>query len=357
MVTRRVTLADVSKEAGVGIATVSRALAPQDHPDVSAETRSRIRAVADRLGYRPSVTARALRTSDYHAVSILLPEGIWGWWDPAVRGATAAADRLGYRVLVQQFANPEHTADEGLRTLPYAGPSNAAAIVASLVEVPTEGLLIFGSADDTGVAEAARRLRLPIMTVDDVAQDLVLPTIVTDSRVGAREGVEHLIGLGRRKIAYVGSQYDAFYVKERLLGYRDALAGAGIPFREELVIPCAYTIDESRRTYPEFDRFLESEPDIDAIFCEADEIAAPVLRSLRAAGRSVPDEISVVGFDDDRPAVIVDPPLTTVRQPYEELGRRALDALLRLIAGDTIPIGRELVPPSIVVRDSTAPAG
>ncbi|MEY9853135.1 LacI family transcriptional regulator [Leifsonia sp. EB41] len=352
---RRVTLADVSKEAGVGIATVSRALAPQDHPDVSADTRLRIRAVADRLGYRPSVTARALRTSDYRAVSILLPEGIWGWWDPAVRGATAAAHELGYRVLVQPFATAERPAEEGPRTLPYAGPSTAAAIVASLVEVPTEGLLIFGSADDAGVADAAHRLRLPVMTIDDVAEDLVLPTIVTDSRLGARQGVEHLLGLGRRNIAYVGSDYSAFYVKERLLGYRDALADAGIPYREQLVIACADTVDESQRTYPEFEHFLASSPEIDAIFCEADEIAAPVLRSLRAAGRSVPTDVSLVGFDDERAALIVDPPLTTVRQPYEELGRRALDALLTLIGGGNVGLGRELVPPKLVVRDSTAP--
>lgn len=355
---RRVTLADVSKEAGVGIATVSRALAPQDHPDVNAETRTRIRQVADQLGYRPSVTARALRNHDYHAVSVMVPEAIWGWWEPAVRGAYAAAGERGYRTLVQPFANLErHSAvDVAQRTLPYAGPSTAAALVASLIEVPAEGLLIFGSADDADVVEAARRLRLPFVSIDDVAHEVLVPTIVTDSRAGARLGVEHLLSLGRRKIAYVGSDYDAYYVKERRLGYRDALSGAGISSDPALIVTCTDTTNESLRTHPEFDRFIASHPDIDAIFCEADQIAVPVLRSLRAAGLSVPTDISVVGFDDERAALLVDPPLTSVRQPYEELGRRALDTLVRAIRGESVRPERELIAPRLAIRESTAPA-
>lgn len=352
---RRVTLADVSREAGVGVATVSRALSPQDHPDVNAETRTRIRQVADRLGYRPSFTARALRNHDYHAVSIMLPEGLWGWWEPAVRGAYAAADEVGYRTLVQPFASDERLSEDGRPRLPYAGPSTAAAVVASLIEVPTEGLLIFGSADDANVVETAHRLRLPIVSIDDVAESVLVPTIVTDSRAGARLGVEHLLGLGRRKIAYVGGDYSAHYMTQRLLGYREALSGAGLEFDPNLVVACANTIDETLPTYPEFDRFFATNPDVDAIFCEADQVAAPVLRSLRAAGKSVPNDVSIVGFDDERAALIVDPPLTTIRQPYEELGRRAFSTLLEGINGGSISPGRDLLEPHLVVRDSTAP--
>jgi Transcriptional regulators len=295
-----------------------------------------------------------LRSSDYHAVSILLPEGIWGWWDAAVRGASVAADELGYRVLVQPFTARPRKTEEPQHTLPYAGPSTAAAVVASLIQVPTEGVLIFGSADDAGVAEAAQRLRLPIMSIDDVAETLAIPTLVTNSKLGARLAVEHLISLGRRNIAYIGSDYDAFYVRERFLGYREALADAGIVYQEQLVIRCADSIDESKRTYPEFDRFLESGVTVDAVFCETDQIAAPVLRSLRASGRSVPSEVSVVGFDDERAALVVDPPLTTVHQPYEELGRRSLSALFEIIGGASIPVSRELLDPHLVIRESTS---
>ena len=352
----RVTLSDVSKRAGVGIATVSRALAPQDHPDVSPETRARIRLVADELGYRPSVTARALRNHDYRAVSIMVPEETWGWFDSAVRGAFAAADEHGYRTLVQPFANPgQYSPGNGFRGAnSSAGPSTAASLVSSLVEVPAEGLLIFGSAHDAEVVEEARRLRLPFVAVDDVAHEVLVPTVVTDSRAGARLGVEHLVSLGRRRIAYVGSDYDAYYVRERQLGYRDALADGGISFDPALVVTCPDTINESLRVHPNFEALLASRPDIDAVFCEADQIAAPVLRSLRVAGLSVPADVSVVGFDDERAALLLDPPLTSVRQPYEELGRRALDTLLKAIRGESVPVGRELVPPRLVVRESTA---
>lgn len=352
----RVTLADVSKRAGVGIATVSRALAPQDHPDVSTETRARIRLVADELGYRPSVTARALRNHDYRAVSIMVPEETWGWFDSAVRGASAAADEHGYRTLVQPYANPGQYSpgNDAPRAETPARPSTAASLVSSLVEVPAEGLLIFGSAYDADVVEEARRLRLPFVAIDDVAHEVLVPTVVTDSRAGARIGVEHLLSLGRRKIAYVGSDYDAYYVRERQLGYRAALADAGISFDPDLMVTCPDTNDESLRVHPNFDGFLASQPGIDAIFCEADQIAAAVLRSLRVVGLSVPQDISVVGFDDERAALLVDPPLTSVRQPYEELGRRALDILLKAIRGESVPVGRELVPPRLVVRQSTA---
>jgi LacI family transcriptional regulator len=215
-------------------------------------------------------------------------------------------------------------------------------------------LLIFGSAFDADVVEEARRLRLPFVAIDDVAHDVLVPTVVTDSRAGARLGVEHLLSLGRRKIAYVGSDYDAYYVRERRLGYRDTLANAGISFDPALIVTCPDTLDESLRVHPNFDRFLASRPDIDAIFCEADQIAAAVLRSLRIAGLSVPTDISLVGFDDERAALLVDPPLTSVRQPYEELGRRAVDTLLSAIRGESVPVGRQLVPPRLVVRESTA---
>src|SRR5580765_5504559 len=271
----RVTLADVSKRAGVGIATVSRALAPQDHPDVNSETRARIRLVADELGYRPSVTARALRNHDYRAVSIMVPEETWGWFDPAVRGAFAAADESGYRTLVQPFANPgQYSPRNDARRAGSPGRSStAASLVSSLVEVPAEGLLIFGSAYDAKVVEAARRLRLPFVAIDDVAHEVLVPTVVTDSRAGARLGVEHLLSLDRRKIAYVGSDYDAYYVKERRLGYRAALADAGVAFDPALMVTCPDTLDQSLPVYPNFERFLASRPDIDGIFCEADQIA------------------------------------------------------------------------------------
>ena len=195
------------------------------------------------------------------------------------------------------YAGPGRRRQERYPRLP-APPVDGA--VRRLSEVPTTGVLIFGSADDPAVVEAAERLRLPIVPIDDSAESVLLPpALLTDSRGGARLGVEHLLAQGRRNIANVGGAYTAWYMTERLLGYRAPLDRASISFDPSLVVRCANTEDEARHGYPEFDRFLRTHPDIDGIFCEADDIAAPVLRSLRASGLSVPDDVSLVGFDDE----------------------------------------------------------
>ncbi|MFF1831472.1 LacI family DNA-binding transcriptional regulator [Paenarthrobacter sp. NPDC058040] len=332
------TLADVSKAAGVGVATVSRALAAEEHRDVSASTRARIREIADQLGYRPSTTARALRSGGYHAISVVVPDDAWGWWEPTVRSAYQAAADKGYQVLVHPIAGRK---------------GGAASVVESLANVPTEGVLLFGSAGDISVKEAADRLRLPVVTIDDVTEETVLPTIATDNRSGACEAVAHLAAIGNTRIAYVGSGNEDALSRARLSGYHDALAAAGLPADKDLIVSCSRWVDESVVTHPEVDRLIDQIQDIDAIFCEFDLMAAPVLRSLRAKGLRVPADISVVGFDGERAAQLLDPPLTTMRQPYEEMGEKAVLLLLKAIGGQAISPQRQLLKPRLIPGLST----
>lgn len=330
---RRVTLADVSAAAGVGIATVSRALAPDEHPDVSAATRERIRAVADRLGYRPSITARNLRSGSYRTLSIVLPDNVWGWWEPVVVSAFHTAVERGYHVLVHPIAGQE---------------GGAASAIAALANVPTDGILIFGSTTDPGVKTAADALRLPIVAIDDASTTTILPTISVDNLTGGRMATEHLIAQGHRRIAYVGSVGGFAFADEREQGYRDALAAAGLEVDESLIIRCADAEDESLLTFPEVDDFLAASPGVSAIFCEFDLLAAPVFRSLRRAGITVPDDVAVIGYDDERAAQLLDPPLTTIRQPYEEMGSLAVTRLIE--QNETVE--RVLVRPALRVRQS-----
>lgn len=185
-----------------------------------------------------------------------------------------------------------------------------------------KGILILGSADDVEVKDAAGRLRLPIVAIDDAADNVLMPTVGTDSRAGVRLAVEHLLATGRRRIAYLRSDFDLFYTREREAGYVNALRDAGLLNDPRLIVTCKDTGSSATTTYPELDRFLASGASFDALVLEGDNLAVPALRALRRAGLSVPDDVAVVGFDDDRLARIIDPPLTTVRQPYE-LGRVA----------------------------------
>ncbi len=335
---RRVTLSDVSKAAGVGVATVSRALAGADHPDVNPETRKRVRKVAKELGYRPSATARALRTGAYRSLSVVVPDMAWGWWEPVIRSAYQAAAREGYKLLVHPIAGTE---------------GGVAAVIRDLVNVPTDGVLVFGSAGDTAVRDAADRINLPIAIIDDVATDVVLPTIAANNRSGARLAVEHLISQGRRRIAVLRTAEDGEFVRQRLAGYFDAIKAAGIPRDDRLIVHFAEAMDESVRTWQPLHDLLESALGFDGLFCIADFMAAPAIRTLHAAGRAVPRDVSIVGFDDERAAQLLDPPLTTVRQPYEAMGESAVQLLLRSISGEKLALSRIELDTHLVVRHST----
>lgn len=341
---RKVTLTDVSRAAGVGIATVSRALG--DHPDVSETTRERVRAVASELGYRPSVTARALRTGGFHAISAIVPDAGWGWWEPVVRAAHAAANENGYQLLV-------HPADS---------EGGLAATVESLSRIPTEGVIVISVPDQDAVREACDRIPLPAVAIDDTSTATRFPTVSAANRAGAREVVEHLLSTGRRSIAMVRGRLDGtesvwgdgLFLEERTLGYRDALQAAGIQVDERLIVDVADPFDESLETFREVDDLLREGPRLDAIFCAADLMAAPVLRSLRNAQRAVPGDVAVAGFDDERAAVLLSPQLTTARQPYAEMGRAAVEMLLRTISGEAVAEQRTEFPTQLIVRASTA---
>lgn len=335
---RRVTLADVSQAAGVGMATVSRALAAHDHPDVNPRTRERVRRIAKELGYRPSATARALRSGGYRALSAVVPDQAWGWWEPVIRGAFRAASQEGYQLLVHPIA--------GL----YGGASS---VIEGLVNVPTEGVMVFGSAGDVAVRDAAGRLNLPAVMIDDYAAHVVLPTIAPDNRAGARTAVEHLITQGRRRIAILLAWEEGDFAAQRLAGYFEALDAAGIARDDRLIIRCDDALNESITTWPRLDEIMKQGIEFDGLFCIADLMAAPALRSLRGAGRSVPQDVSVIGFDDERAAQLLDPPLTTIRQPYDSMGERAVHLLLRSISGEQVPLSRIELPTQLVIRQST----
>ena len=341
---RRVTLADVSRAAGVGIATVSRALG--DHPDVSAATRDRVQAVAQELGYRPSVTARALRSGGFHAISAVVPGAGWEWWDPVIRAAADRASEKGFRLLIHPVT---------------AGEGGLAATVDGLANIPTEGAIAISEPEQDAVRAACDRIPLPAVAIDDTSRLVRFPTVSAQNREGARTVVEHLIERGRRSIALVRSAFDGadarwgdgLFIDERTAGYRDALEAAGIPFDERLVVDCADSFDETADTWPELDRLLDEGPPIDAVFCIADLMAAPALRSLRTHGLAVPADVAVAGFDDERAARLLDPQLTTARQPYVQMGATAVDLLLRLIDGERLPTTRQHLPTELIVRGST----
>lgn len=339
---QRVTLTDVSRAAGVGIATVSRAMG--DHPDVSEATRERIRTVAQQLGYRPSVAARALRRGGLNAISILVPSNLWGWWEPIVQACIESASDSNYQVLIHPVASKKG----GLE-----------AVIGTLADVPTEGVIVISVPDQKSVRDACDRIGIPGIAIDDSSVDIHFPSISAANLDGAREVVEHILATGRSRIAFLrpssmrddGILGDPLYLREREQGYRTALKAAGIAHEERLIIDIAF--DESAPRCPELGALLDEDPTIDAVFCAFDQLAASALRELATRHLRVPNDIAVAGFDDERAAVLMTPQLTTARQSYAEMGQMAADLLLQAVSGKVPEIKRHEFPTQLIVRAST----
>lgn len=339
-VRRRPTLAEVAQAAGVGKATASRALAATDHPDVGAETRERVRAVAAQLGYRPSSTARALRTGRFDTLSVVVPYDLWEWLEATLLAAGEEAERSGFQLLV----HPMNTHSVGV-----------APLLERLADIPTDALVLIDPTTTPEQEERLRGLDIPVVFIDDVSEHPWAPTLAGANRDGGYQATRHLVESGRTRVAALALSGTKRFVQERLAGYRAALAEAGLPVREELVVtvPDICTPSKPFMSPETVARLREAE--VDGVFAMADYLAASLVRELRREGVRVPEDMSVVGFDDERSAVLVDPQLTTIRQPTAEMGRQAVRLALSAVRGETVPAELHELPVELVVRDSSVP--
>ena len=334
---KRATSADVAARAGVSRTTVSFVL--NGRPDVAIpdETRRRVEDAARELGYHPHGAASALAGGSSHTIGLvyrqspeqlsvdaLLAETLWGIGSEAHLG--------GYRVLVEPLApNRGHYSD-------------------LLRSNRVDGLIVSGPRIDDGELVHLLADGFPIILQGSLPS-VAAQSVDVDNRAGARAAVDHLVALGHRRIGCITNAPLAYTAaSDRLAGYRDSLEAAGIDFDPALVVEGAFDAESGLSATR---GLLAAAPDVTALFVASDIVAFGVLRGLREAGRSVPGEMSVVGFDDIPLARHFDPPLTTIRLPARALGAAAGRALVERLAGHD---GRErtLLASALVVRDSTA---
>jgi DNA-binding LacI/PurR family transcriptional regulator len=337
MVGRLPTLEEVARVAGVSRATVSRAV--NGGARVSPQAREAIdRAIAE-LGYIPNRAARSLVTRRTDSVALVVPEtGDKFVADPfltgALQGVTAGLAGTEFQLVLlvaQQAGDTE-------RLLRYlgAGHVDGAVVMSHHREdhLPSE-------LDRAGL----RRVFLG-RPLDGGAEKA--PYYVDSDNVGGgRAAAEHLIARGARRIGTVAGALDMPAGVDRLDGWRSALAEAGLA--TDAVAYGDWTVDGGATAMV---TLLAEHPDLDAVFVASDLMASGVLRVLREAGREVPDDVAVVGFDDSIFAATTTPPLTTVRQDAEGLGRRAAELLVDLLRGDPVRSGGEILPTELIVRDS-----
>ena len=332
---RRPTSADVAALAGVSRTTVSFVLNGRD-TSISPATRARVLQAAQQLGYHPHAPARQLaggRSSTLGLVVRQSPEQLAGdaLLPETLRGLTAAARSSGFRVIVEAINGGDSAYADLLRSR------------------RVDGLILSGPRSDDPDLKALVREGFPVVLQGSLPGVLV-PSVDVDNVAGARGAVEHLLAEGCRRIGCITNATLAYTAaRERTEGWRQAMAAAGLDAPDAWLEEGGFGASSGYRA---MNALLARVPDLDAVFVASDVVALGAIGALRAAGRGVPDDMSVVGFDDVPLAAFFDPPLTTVHLPAYELGHAAGVALLDRISEPTVP-GRRLLPTELVVRAST----
>ncbi|MEV5725814.1 MULTISPECIES: LacI family DNA-binding transcriptional regulator [Streptomyces] len=324
---------DVARLAGVSKQTVSRVL--NDHPAVRAETRAAVVEAMRTLGYRPSRSARSLASGRTRMLGVISFDA--ARYGPAsiLTAVNTAAQAAGY--LVSSIALDTADRDTVVRALD------------TLTAEGTDGVIAIAPQRGVGSALAGARGDTPMVVLEN-ALDAHTPLVTADSRAGARAATGHLLDLGHRTVHHIAGPTGWTSAEVRLDSWRAALTEAGAEVPEPL------TGDWSADSGYALGRRLAARPEVTAVFASNDQMALGLLRALHEAGRRVPDDVSVVGYDDIPEAAHLLPPLTTVRTDFGEIGRRALRLLLDRIDGTGEPRADPVVPVELVVRRSTAPA-
>ena len=330
---RAATIYDVAKEAGVSSATVSRVFSGRN--TVAERTRDHVVAVAERLGYRTNWLARSLSSRTSDMVAVMLPDITNPFFSELVKGVQSAAFRAGYTTLI---CNTEGDADLERRYLD------------GLVSRQVQYVLAVGLTLDRDTVEGYESAGLTFIALDRPMDNASAVLVQSDNRMGAELAVRHLVELGHRRIAHIAGPADVTPTRDRRRGYADALVAAGLPADDALVVESDFAARAGAEAYEELHR---REVDFTAIFAADDLIAMGVMSAALAHGRSVPADLSLVGFDDALPARYTAPPLTTVCQDAKALGEAAVQVITAPKTGRQRR--RFVLPVSLVVRDSTAP--
>jgi LacI family transcriptional regulator len=332
----RATIRDIADLAGVSIATVSRVL--NDRPDVAPGTRETVLQVVREHGFSTNRGARGLSSGRTGIVGLTLANVADVYFGPILSGASEALYEQDMRIML----------------CPTLGEKDReVSLLERLMRGTTDGAILMVPEESSADLLHLQAQGFPFVVVDPREPPPEgIPCVSANHAAGAKVATEHLLALGHRRIGAIGGGEGWYATEERLHGFRAALASAGILLDPELV---RYTNWQTPSGEQAAEELLSLPEPPTAIFGFNDNVAVGAIFAARKRGLSVPDDLSVVGFDDTTTATIVTPNLTTVRQPLAELGRMGVSLLLRLLEGQRLEALRIELSTVLVVRDSTAP--
>jgi LacI family repressor for deo operon, udp, cdd, tsx, nupC, and nupG len=330
---RKPRIDDVARLAGVSTATVSRALATPDQ--VKPTTRAAVARAVQETGYVLNLAARNLRTRRTRAVLAVVPDVSNVFFTQVLRGISDTLHLHGYRLVIADTGN------DARRERDHAEFAQAGWV---------DGLLLLNGRLLSPASSDARPAAIPTVSLCERITGSDLPLVETANRDAARDMTEHLLQLGHRRVGYVAGPAGNILERDRFAGYRDALAAHAIDLDPSLILPGDYTLGAGEAAAAAY----LSLPELpDAVFASNDAMAMGLIRGFAGAGLSVPDAISIAGFDDIEFAAAYNPALTTMRQERNEIGVQATRMLIDLIEGREPTSLQISLPAAIVKRNST----
>jgi len=328
-----VSIYDIAKKAGVAPSTVSRAL--EDHPRIGATTKKRIQEIAREMDYIPSTVAKSLAANKTWTIGMVLAAISDPFMGRVVEGVEQVAIETGFNVFISTSQNDRQ---------------REIAIIKMLQKRRVDGIIVIASHLFDQYPRFYGSSKVPIVIINEQKPGETMHFVTVDDVHGAQLAVEHLLALGHRRIGYVGVTNRPKSNQYRLKGYQDALEAAGIASDPALIFTSDTIEDHAKRGEASLEPLLAA--GATAVFCFNDTTAIGLLAACHKRGLSVPDNLSIIGFDDIDMAAYTHPPLTTIRQPRFELGQRAMHMMLNLLDGQEPE--NQIVPGELVVRQTTA---
>ncbi|MCC4783352.1 MULTISPECIES: DNA-binding transcriptional regulator CytR [Vibrio] len=329
------TMKDVAQLAGVSTATVSRAL--MNPEKVSVSTRKRVETAVLEAGYSPNTLARNLRRNESKTIITIVPDICDPYFAEIIRGIEDAAVENDYLVLL---------GDSGQQK------KRESSFVNLVFTKQADGMLLLGTDHPFDVSKPEQKNLPPMVMACEFAPELELPTVHIDNLTSAFEAVNYLAQLGHKRIAQISGPTTATLCKFRQQGYQQALRRAGVSMNPAYSTVGDFTFEAGAQAVRQL-LALPEQPT--AIFCHNDAMAIGAIQEAKKLGLRVPQDLSIVGFDDIQFAQYCDPPLTTISQPRYEIGRQAMLMMLDLLKGNDVQAGSRLLEAKLVVRGSTAP--
>lgn len=332
---RHISLKDLAKELGVSISTVSRAL--KDHPDISPAMTKKIKALAEERNYTPNPLAMGLLRQQTKMIGVIVPDINTHFYSSIISGIEKVAKENGYFIVI---SSSNESMEKEIES------------VDNLLKSRVEGFIVCLSQETNNFAHFEKLIKneIPLVFFDRVCEHLEVPSVLANGQDATKKITQHFFQNGCRRIAYISGPEHLNIAQNRKVGYLNGLKECGLEYDDKLLMNCNLSIDAARKATKKL-LALKNKPD--AIFGVNDTVAYAAMLEVKKQGYKIPEDISLAGFTDEFHSTVVDPPLTSVSHPTQQMGEEAAYLFFESVQRGKIVNKKVMLPIDLVVRESS----